>query len=156
MFQSHRGGKKLFSTHLKSIFHCFDRVTFDIRKQFCGTVNRRPPLKGQFLPQATSSRFTHVYYKREKKKRAFFASNIILAIFFLPYFSLTCHGLPSSYVDCTFYITCSCEFFLFLNGCVYLQKQRLSPSFMCRNDSYCYETIFKDYFLSCDLPHTSP
>lgn len=117
MFISHMGKKNLFSNHLKNIFQlCFD--TLDIQNNSFSFGLLRDHSKDDFCHKPTSSRFTHVYHKREKKC-AFFASNIIchfLSNLSKVCFSLTRHGLPSSYVDCTFYITCSCKFssFFFL------------------------------------------
>lgn len=78
-----------------------------------------------------------------------------LSHFFIPVqgvLSVTHHGIPSSYVDCTLYVTCSCKFsfFFFSSMAVFIfQKWQLGPSSVRRNDEYSKPASF-----SCYLPHT--
>lgn len=70
--------EKVFPSFKKAYFIALID-TLDIRNNSVGLLIEVHHSKDDFSHKLTSSRFTHVYYKREKKC-AFFASNIIVAI----------------------------------------------------------------------------
>lgn len=81
-------------------------LRLDIETFMLGYVLLTCAIFNDFSHKPSSSRFTHVNYKREIS--AFFASNILSHLFLLVQ-----SVVYQSSIDCTFYVTCSCKFSFF-------------------------------------------
>lgn len=130
MFISHMGKNSLFLSFKKHFIALID--TLDIRNNSVGLliiVRRMIPPTSRPLPGL------HTSIIKGKKICAFFASKYHLSHFFLPVqgvLSLPHHGIPSSYVDCTSYVTCSCKFsFLFFSMAVFIFRSGSSAHPLC-------------------------
>lgn len=123
-----------FAVIWKAYFLCFD--TLDVRNSSVGLLIDGI-VKRMISPTCWPLPGLHTSIIKGKNICAFFAIKYHLSHFFLPVqavLSLTHHGIPLSYVDCTFYITYSCKFsFVFFQWLCNLKKWQLGPS-SCRID----------------------